>query len=67
MRKVLAEAKSKKPWVDLDEREYTNTKQLLIERAELVAEIKRLCIEIPKLLGSNVPMKNDLLRKLGEQ
>ena len=32
----------------------------------LVAELKRLCVEIPKLLGSATPMKNDLLRALGE-
>mgnify|MGYP001590545917 CR=1 FL=1 len=33
---------------------------------KLIAELKRLCIEIPKQLGSNQPMTNALLRELGE-
>ena len=33
----------------------------------LVAELKRLCVEIPRMLGSNQTMKNDLLRELGEE
>lgn len=32
----------------------------------LVAELKRLCVEIPAQLGAP-PMKNALLRELGEQ
>lgn len=33
----------------------------------LVEELQRLCVEIPKQLGSNKPMSNGLLRELGEQ
>ena len=32
----------------------------------LVAELKRLCVEIPRQLGSDTPFSNDLLRELGE-
>jgi hypothetical protein len=38
--------------------------QLRADRAALIAELKRLCIEIPRQLGSNVPMKNALLAKI---
>lgn len=33
----------------------------------LVAELQRLCVAIPKQLGSNKPMSNALLHELGEQ
>ena len=33
----------------------------------LVAELKRLCRDIPKQLGSNIPFDNDLLRELEEE
>jgi hypothetical protein len=34
---------------------------------KLVAELRRLCVEIPKQLGSDQPMTNALLRELGEE
>ena len=42
-------------------------RELYEDRTKLVAELKRLCSEIPRQLGSNKPMTNDLLRSLGEE
>lgn len=33
---------------------------------KLVAELKRICVEVPRQLGSDLPWTNDLLRELGE-
>jgi hypothetical protein len=33
----------------------------------LVAELQRLCKELPALLGESKPMPNNLLRELGEE
>ena len=34
------------------------------DRAELIAELERLCVEIAKQLGSNTPLKSALLDRM---
>jgi hypothetical protein len=42
-------------------------KHAIVAYPKLVEEIKRLCAEIPQVLGSDKPMSNSLLRELGEE